>query len=127
MTAPDVNDPTAEATELASVGKTEGEIETAAGEQVGDRLGDTPVDGVEQTRNGIGELLTQAAVPIALTTTELGTLTADASNPLPTHVAIPIASHSRLRELVEVIEHDLGRLEHWAVVEIRSLFPQHAA
>ena len=75
----DVNDPTAEAKELASVGMTEGEIELANGEQIGDRLGDTPVAGVAQTRTGDGELLSHATVAGAISTipavTEAGTTT----------------------------------------------------
>ena len=113
------------AIEQDTAGMTEGEKELANGEQIGDRVGDDAVAGVEQTRNGIGELLSEARAPFSTPAVVLKPGINGAESQV-SHVEVQPIHVARIRQLLAVIEQDLGRLEHWAVVEIRSLFPQHA-
>jgi hypothetical protein len=103
-TTGDVNNTALEekAIEQDAAGMTEGEKELANDEQIGARVGDDPVAGVEQTRNGIGELL----VPYP----QLVAVSADGGTAMvtpqgaATHTMVPNESVSELRRLLNAIE-----------------------
>ena len=118
----DVNDAVLEqkAIEQDAQGLTEGEKELANGEQVGDRLGDTPVDGVEQTRNGIGELLSEAATPLPVhVSPATGAITTGGDHET-THLAIPVAHIGRIQELLNHLEGAVLEGSRWVLDELRA-------
>lgn len=129
MTAPQADD------HSSDLGKTEAEIELAHGEIPGDRLGDTPVDGVAQTRDGAGNPITPEQAEYAA---KHGT---EGSDPAPqlvlvqdgeivhtdpstaTHTLVPNDSVSAFRRLLDGIEN----VPHEVFVFFEAHFGHHAA
>ena len=121
-TTGDVNNTALEekAIEQDAQGLTEGDKELANGEQIGDRVGDDPVAGVEQTRNGIGELLSEAATPLPVhVSPATGAITTGGDHET-THLAIPVAHIGRIQELLNHLEGAVLEGSRWVLDELRT-------
>ena len=109
----------------SDLGKTEAEIEIANGEIPGDRVGDTPVEGVAQTRNGLGELLaaSPSPAPVSLSVSPNTGEVAVGGENVTTHIAVPVESVSAFRRLLDEVEH----LPRELVAFYEAHFGHHAA